>query len=41
MNDLRMQMSNRMAADIREIVRDLPADQRHAVADLLKRPPAN
>jgi uncharacterized membrane protein len=41
MNDLRMQMSNRMAEDVREVVRDLPADQRHAVAELLKRPPAN
>jgi len=40
-NDLRMQMSNRMAENVREIVRDLPVDQRNAVAELLKRPPVN
>jgi uncharacterized membrane protein len=41
MNDLRMQMSNRMAENVREVVRDLPLDQRNAVAEMLKRPPAN
>lgn len=41
MNDVRMQMSNRMAENVREVVRDLPLDQRNAVAEMLKRPPAN
>jgi uncharacterized membrane protein len=41
MTDLRMQMSLQMAANLRDIVRDLPLDQRNAVAEMLRRPPAN
>jgi uncharacterized membrane protein len=41
MNDLRMQMTQQMADNLKEIVRDLPVDQRSAVAELLKRPTVN
>ena len=39
-NDLRVQITNRMAADMKEIVKGLPADQRDSLAKILKRPPA-
>jgi uncharacterized membrane protein len=39
-NELRLQMSKRMADDMKDIVRDLPAEQRNAVAEILQRPPA-
>jgi uncharacterized membrane protein len=41
MNELRAKVSDRMADNVREVVRDLPLDQRHAVAELLKRPAVN
>ena len=39
-NDLRVQMTNRMAADMKDIVKGLPADQRDSLANILKRPPS-
>jgi uncharacterized membrane protein len=41
MNDLRMQMTQQMADNLKDVVRDLPIDQRSAVAELLKRPTVN
>ena len=36
-NELRRQMTEQMSKDMKEVVRDLPADQRGAIAQLLKR----
>jgi uncharacterized membrane protein len=38
-NQLRGQMSKRVADDLKELVRGLPREQRAAVGELLKRPP--
>jgi Spy/CpxP family protein refolding chaperone len=38
-NQLRGQMSKRVAEDLKQLVRELPPDQRAAVGDMLKRPP--
>ena len=38
-NDLRVQMTNRMADNMKEIIKGLPAEQRNAIAKILKRPP--
>ena len=38
-NQLRGQMSKRVADDLKQLVRGLPPDQRGAVGDMLKRPP--
>ena len=38
-NQLRGQMSKRVADDLKQLVRGLPPDQRAAVGDMLKRPP--
>jgi uncharacterized membrane protein len=38
---LRMQMTQQMADNLKDVVRDLPVDQRSAVAELLKRPTVN
>ena len=38
-NDLRVQMTKRMADDMKDIVKGLPAEQRDAIAKILKRPP--
>ncbi len=40
-NELRLQMSKRASDDVKAIIKDLPADQRKAVADILKRPPSS
>jgi uncharacterized membrane protein len=37
-NQLRGQMSKRVAEDLKQLVRELPPDQRAAVGDMLKRP---
>jgi uncharacterized membrane protein len=37
-NQLRGQMSKRVADDLKQLVRELPPDQRAAVGDVLKRP---
>jgi uncharacterized membrane protein len=37
-NQLRGQMSKRVAEDLKQLVRELPPDQRAAVGDVLKRP---
>jgi uncharacterized membrane protein len=39
-NDLRVKMSERMAAGMKAIVKDLPAEQRNALAEILQRPPS-
>lgn len=39
-NELRLQMSKRASDDVKAIVKDLPLDQRKAVAEVLKRPPS-
>ncbi len=39
-NELRLQMSRRASDDVKAIIKDLPVDQRKAVAELLKRPPS-
>ena len=38
-SQLRGQMSKRLADDLKALVRELPAEQRAAVAEMLKRPP--
>jgi uncharacterized membrane protein len=38
-NQLRGEMSKRVAEDLKQLVRELPPDQRAAVGDMLKRPP--
>ncbi len=40
-NELRLQMSKRASQDVKDVIKDLPADQRKAVADVLKRPPSS
>jgi len=37
-NQLRGEMSKRVAEDLKQLVRELPPDQRAAVGDMLKRP---
>ncbi len=39
-NELRLQMSKRASDDVKAIIKDLPVDQRKAVAEVLKRPPS-
>jgi uncharacterized membrane protein len=39
-NELRLQMSKRASDDVKAIIKDLPLDQRKAVAEVLKRPPS-
>lgn len=39
-NELRRQMTERMSKDMKDVVKDLPADQRSAIAEILKRPPS-
>jgi uncharacterized membrane protein len=38
-NELRLQMSKRASDDVKAIIKDLPLDQRKAVAEVLRRPP--
>jgi Spy/CpxP family protein refolding chaperone len=40
-NELRLQMTKRMSDDMKDIVKGLPAEQRRAVAEILKRPPSS
>jgi uncharacterized membrane protein len=37
-NELRVQRTNKMAADVKDIAKDLPLEQRKALAEALKRP---
>lgn len=39
-NELRLQMSKRASDNMKAIIKDLPIDQRKAVAEVLKRPPS-
>ncbi len=39
-NELRVQMSKRASQDMKAIIKDLPIEQRKAVAEVLQRPPA-
>ena len=39
-NELRLQMFRQMSDDMKEIVKGLPAEQRSAIAQVLKRPPS-
>lgn len=38
-SELRRQMTKRMADDMKDVVKGLPAEQRNAIAEILKRPP--
>jgi len=39
-NELRVQWSKRMAESFKQFAKELPSDQRHVLAEMLKRPPA-
>lgn len=39
-NELRRQMTEQMSKDMKEVVTGLPADQRNAIAEILKRSPS-
>jgi uncharacterized membrane protein len=40
-NELRTQISKRASQDVKAIIKDLPPDQRKAVAEILQRPPSS
>lgn len=40
-NELRAQMTKRMSDNMKDIVKGLPAEQRNAIAKILKRPPSS
>jgi len=39
-NELRQQMTEQMSKEMKKVVRDLPPDQRNAIAEILQRPPS-